>query len=184
VKPKFSYHAYSKAPAVGLLARSVLENICHPEEAESYAKRATPDEEPALTLPQQPMHFVATLSAADRRNIGKRTTSEAAESSRMFGCPWKSGSSEARKSFATRPDFSPVVQTPVQRTYSAASSVVRAKGSYQGTTSVVPLRATKDAGFSPCGQLSWAGIVPEANRHPNEGHMHFFEKPPRPPPVH
>ncbi len=34
------------APEVGFLARSVLEANCHPEEAESLAKRATPNEGP------------------------------------------------------------------------------------------------------------------------------------------
>jgi hypothetical protein len=36
--------------------------ICHPEEAESSAKRATPDEEPALSLPKEPMHFLNCLN--------------------------------------------------------------------------------------------------------------------------
>jgi hypothetical protein len=33
---------------------------CHPEEAESHAKRATPDEEPALSLPKGPMQLPVT----------------------------------------------------------------------------------------------------------------------------
>ena len=32
---------------------------CHPEEAESHAKRATPDEGPALSLPKGPMQLAA-----------------------------------------------------------------------------------------------------------------------------
>jgi hypothetical protein len=35
---------------------------CHPEEAESHAKRATPAEEPALSLPKGPMQLEAPLT--------------------------------------------------------------------------------------------------------------------------
>jgi hypothetical protein len=34
-----------------------FDSSCHPEEAGSHAKRATPDEEPALSLPKGPMQL-------------------------------------------------------------------------------------------------------------------------------
>jgi hypothetical protein len=34
-----------------------LQPACHPEEAESHAKRTTPDEGPALSLPKGPMQL-------------------------------------------------------------------------------------------------------------------------------
>ncbi len=40
---------------------------CHPEEAESHAKRATPDEEPALSLPKGPVQL-----AGSRLTISKK----------------------------------------------------------------------------------------------------------------
>jgi hypothetical protein len=48
----------------------ILTSACHPEEAESHAKRATPDE--------GPMHLAVSLSAADRGEIGKGTASSRA----------------------------------------------------------------------------------------------------------
>jgi hypothetical protein len=48
---------------------------CHPEEAESRAKRATPDEEPALSLPKGPMHLASRSSTRAKSKTGKGTTS-------------------------------------------------------------------------------------------------------------
>jgi hypothetical protein len=46
----------------------ILILICHPEEAELHAKRATPNEEPALSLPKGPMQFVS-ISAGCPSNL-------------------------------------------------------------------------------------------------------------------
>jgi hypothetical protein len=51
------WDGHSCPPPLTLMLTLTLISICHPEEAESYAKRATPDEDPALSLPKGPMHF-------------------------------------------------------------------------------------------------------------------------------
>jgi len=58
---------------------------CHPEEAESHAKRETPNEEPALSPPKDPYNQPAEYSCSSKNSTGNGTTFSRAAASQEKG---------------------------------------------------------------------------------------------------
>src|SRR5271167_3541789 len=101
---------------------------CHPEEVESRANRATPDEEPALSLPKGPLQLAdsrgdlvpagITVPLASRRIFARAQCANSFTLTRTnIGrtmVATRCGRKEIRSFFLGRPECSPERSTPSQ----------------------------------------------------------------------